>query len=75
MITGSWHSRTSFKVSSEKNQSIPQYLRNFTQCREELGGVVVIVPEDYLVALELLGLPKSWHSYQDYVNGREKLPS
>ena len=26
------------------------------------------------MTLALLGLPKSWHSYQDYVNGREKLP-
>ena len=24
--------------------------------------------------LALLGLPKSWHSYEDFVNGREKLP-
>ena len=27
-----------------------------------------------LVSLDLLGLPKSWNSYQDSVNGREKLP-
>ena len=27
-----------------------------------------------MVSLALLGLPKSWHSYQDSVNGREKLP-
>ena len=27
-----------------------------------------------MVSLALLGLPKSWHSYQDFVNGREKLP-
>ena len=26
------------------------------------------------MSLALLGLPKSWHSYQDSVNGREKLP-
>jgi len=26
------------------------------------------------VSLALLGLPKSWHIYQDSVNGREKLP-
>ena len=29
---------------------------------------------DDLVRLALLGLPKSWHSYQDSVKGREKLP-
>jgi len=27
------------------------------------------------VSLALLGLPKSWHNYQDSVNGREKLPN
>jgi len=27
-----------------------------------------------MVSLTLLGLPKSWHSDQDSVNGREKLP-
>ena len=25
------------------------------------------------MSLALLGLSKSWHSYQDFVNGREKL--
>ena len=27
-----------------------------------------------MVSLALLGLPKSWHSYRDSVNGREKFP-
>jgi hypothetical protein len=35
--------------------------------------VGIIVTVDYLVSLDLLGLPKSWHSYQDSINGREKL--
>ena len=26
------------------------------------------------MSLALLRLPKSWHSYEDFVNGREKLP-
>ena len=26
------------------------------------------------MSLALLGLPKSWHSYQDSINGRENLP-
>ena len=30
--------------------------------------------DEDLVELALLGLLKSWHSYQDSVNGREKLP-
>ena len=34
----------------------------------------VTVDEEDLVRLALLGLPKSWHSYEDSVNGREKLP-
>lgn len=33
------------------------------------------VAEDDLASLALLGLPKSWHNYQDFVNGREKLPN
>jgi len=28
-----------------------------------------------MVSLALLDLPKSWHSYQDSVNAREKLPN
>jgi hypothetical protein len=59
----------------QKNDTIPQYLSKFTQCHDELGGVGVNVPEEDLVSLALLGLPKSWHSYQDSVNGREKLPN
>jgi hypothetical protein len=58
----------------EKGDTIPKYLTKFTQCRDELGSVGVTVVEDDLVSLALLGLPKSWHNYQDSVNGREKLP-
>jgi hypothetical protein len=36
--------------------------------------VGITVVDDDLVSLALLGLPKSWHSYQDSVNGREKFP-
>jgi hypothetical protein len=35
--------------------------------------VGITVAADDLVSLALLGLPKSWYSYQDSVNGREKL--
>jgi hypothetical protein len=58
----------------EKGDSIPKYLMKFVQCRNELGSVGIKVVDDDLVSLSLLGLPKSWHSYQDSVNGREKLP-
>jgi len=53
---------------------MPKYLMRFTQCRDELGSVGVTVDDEDLVSLALLGLPKSWHSYQDSINGREKLP-
>ena len=53
---------------------MPKYLMRFTQCRDELGSVGVTVDDEDVVSLALLGLPKSWHSYQDSVNGREKLP-
>jgi hypothetical protein len=36
--------------------------------------VGITVAANDLVSLVLLGIPKSWHSYQDSVNGREKLP-
>ena len=58
----------------EKGNTIPKYLIKFTQCRDELGSVGVTVVEDDLVSLALICLPKSWHNYQDSINGREKLP-
>jgi hypothetical protein len=62
------------KIKVEKGESIPKYLTKFFQCRDELGSVVITFNVDDLVSLALLGLPKSWHSYQDSINGREKLP-
>ena len=61
------------KIKMEKGNSIPKYLMKFVQCWYELGSVGIIVADDDLVSLVLLGLPKSWHNYQDSVNGREKL--
>ena len=61
-------------IKCEKGDSIPKYLTKFTQCRDELGSLGVTVDDEDLVSLALLGLPKSWHSYQDFFNGREKLP-
>ena len=58
----------------EKGHTIPKYLTKFVQCRDELGSVGIIVIDDDFVSLALLGLPKSWHSYQDSVNGRETFP-
>ena len=56
------------KIKMENNDTIPVYLTKFVQCRDELGSVGVSVADDDLVSLALLGLPKSWHSYQDSVN-------
>ena len=61
------------KIKMEKGDTILKYLTKFIQCRDELGSVEIIVVDDDLVSLALLGLPKSWHSYQDSVNGREML--
>eukprot|EP00253_Pinus_taeda_P020513 PITA_20513 len=60
------------KIKMEKGDTIPKYLTKFTQCRDELGSVNVNVEKDDLVILALLGLPKSWQSYQDSVNELEE---
>ena len=61
------------KIKMEKGDNIPKYLTKFVQCCNELRSVGITVVDDDLVSLALLGLPKSWHSYQDSVNGQEKL--
>ena len=61
------------KIKMEKGNSIPKYLTKFVHCKDELGSVGVTVDEEDLVSLALLGLSKSWHSYEDFVNGRDKL--
>eukprot|EP00253_Pinus_taeda_P025955 PITA_25955 len=61
-------------IKCENGDNMPQYLTKFTQCRDELGSVGVNVNDEDLVSLALIGLLKSWHSYQDSVNGREKFP-
>ena len=61
------------KIKMEKGDSIPKYLTKFFHCRDELGSVGITVDDDDLVSLALLGLPKIWHSYEDSVNGQEKL--
>ena len=34
----------------------------------------ITVADEDLVIFPLLGLPKSWHTYEDSSNGRDKLP-
>ena len=61
------------KINMEKHNTILVYLIKFFQYWDELGSVGITVAEDNLVSLPLLGLPKSWHSYEDSVNEPEKL--
>ena len=61
-------------IKFENGDSMPKYLTRFTQCQDELGSVGVTVDDEDLVRLALLDLLKSWHFYQDSVNGQEKLP-
>ena len=62
------------KSKMEKGDNIQEYLTKFFQCWDELRSVGIIVVDNDLVSLDLLGLPKSFHSYQDFVNGRNKFP-
>ena len=62
------------KIKMEKGDNIPKYLTKFVHCKDEMGSVGVTVDEEDLVSLALLGLLKIWHSYQDSVNGPDKLP-
>ena len=62
-----------WKIKCEKGDTISTYLNKLTTCRDELGSVRIMKSDDDMVILALLSLPKSWHSYQDSVNGREKL--
>ena len=61
------------KIKMEKGDSILKYLTKFVRSKDELGSVGVTIDDEDLVSSALLGLPKSWHSYEDCVNGREKL--
>jgi len=63
-----------WKIKCEKGDTISTYLNKLTTCRDELGSVGITTVDDYMVSISLLGLLKSWHSYQDSVNGREKMP-
>ena len=63
-----------WKIKCEKGDTFSTYLNKLTTCRDELGSVGIMTTDDDMVSLALLSLPKSWHSYQDSVNGREKLP-
>jgi len=63
-----------WKIKCEKGDTISMYLNKLTSCRDEFVSVGVVTSDDDMESLALLGLPKSWDSYEDSVNGREKLP-
>jgi len=62
------------KIKMEKGDSIANYLIKFTHFQDELVSVGISIVEDNMVNIALLRLRKSWHTYQDSINGREKLP-
>ena len=61
-------------IKYEKGDTVSTYLNKLTYYRDEPGTVGIMISIDDMVSLALLGLPKSWHNYQDSVNGRGKLP-
>ena len=61
------------RIKMEKGNTISTYLNKLTTCIDELGGVGITTADADMVSLTLLGLPNNWNSYQDSVNGREKL--
>eukprot|EP00253_Pinus_taeda_P032786 PITA_32786 len=62
------------KIKCERDETISTYLTKLITFRDEIASVGVMTSDEDMVRLVLLGLPKSWHSYQDSVNGRKKLP-
>jgi len=61
------------KIKCEKGDTISTYINKLTTCKDELGNVGITIADDDMVSLALLNLPKSCNTYQDLVNGREKL--
>jgi len=61
------------RIKMEKEDTISTDLNKLTTCRDDLGSVGITIVNDDMVSLTLLGLPKSCNSYQDSMNGREKL--
>lgn len=60
------------RIKMEKGDTISTYLNKLTTYKDELGSVGITTTDDDMMSLALHGLPKSWNSYQDSVNGREK---
>jgi len=47
------------KIKFEKGDTISTYLNKLTTCRDELGSVAIMIVDNDMVSLALLGLPKS----------------
>ena len=47
------------KIKCEKGGTISTFLNKLTTCRDELASVGVVIANDDMVSLALLGLPKS----------------
>ena len=62
-----------WKIKMEKGDTISTYLSKLTTYIDELGSVGITTTDDDMVSLTLFGLPKSWNSYQNSMNGKEKL--
>ena len=62
------------RIKMEEGNTISTYLNKLTIYIDEIGSVGITTADDDMVSLALLGLPKCWNSYQDSVNGRDKLP-
>eukprot|EP00253_Pinus_taeda_P019357 PITA_19357 len=58
----------------EKGDTFSTYLNKLITYKDEIGSVGITTADDDMVSLTLLGLPNIWNSYEDSMNGREKLP-
>jgi len=56
-------------IQIQKNETIVQYPSRFTQVRDQVGEVGDAMPSYEVVSLEVLGVSKSSHNYQNLVNG------
>ena len=61
-------------IKMDMCDTILKYPTKFTQFRDGLRSVSIIVTKEDLVSLTLLRFPRSGHNYHDSINEREKLP-
>ena len=61
------------KTSKMGNDSVPGYLTNITNVRDELAAVGEVIPPTELVHIVVNGLSHSWMKFVDQVCARETL--